>query len=205
MLPAVPAPLAAIFEKQVTISAAELCRLLPMSPDLLRAHVGHGHIDYVELGIGDRAPRRSFTLDQVMRFITGRSFREVLYPLRSSRKAVVQAEPIDENSFTFRRAVRREAEAADGRRAYRNAVAELGHSSKLLPPLVGLSQSPLAFAARKRIREEAKALKEKESAAAAAARQAKKDNRPPKHEDAISWKKRLAAERALRVAERRKP
>ncbi|VUD70653.1 hypothetical protein [Methylobacterium symbioticum] len=76
MQPTIPAPLAAAFEKQVTISAAELCALLPMDRKTLGRHIRFGHIEFVQMGFGDKAMRRGFTLEAVMRFIRERSATE---------------------------------------------------------------------------------------------------------------------------------
>ncbi|WP_157080632.1 hypothetical protein [Methylobacterium variabile] len=177
MLSDVPPPLAAIFEKQVTVTAAQLCELLPMSAKTFQAHVRLGHIEYVDFGTRDGPSRRAFTLEHVLRFINSRSFREVPYPLKPNRQGIVPAEPINEKSYTFRLAMQRETEQAKRRREYREAVAEFGPFSKRLPPSVGLAMSPLAIAARKRLREEAKERREAEKAAAAVARLAKKEKR----------------------------
>ena len=201
MLSDVPPPLAAVFLKQVTVTAAELCELLPMGAKTLQAHVRHGHIEYVDFGTTDGPSKRVFTLEHVLRFINSRSFREVPYPLRPNRQAIVPFEPINENSYTFRLAMQREAAEAEKRQEYRAAVARYGRLSKRLPPSVGLDQSPVAFAARKRLREEAKAQKT-EIKAAAAARTAKKENRPPPGENSEAWKRHLAEQRRRRVAER---
>ena len=201
MPPDVPRLLAAIFEKQVTVTAARLCELLPMSAGTLQAHLRLGHIKCLDFGTRDGPPRSVFTLDQVLNFINSRSFRDVPYPPRANRQAE-KAEPIDENSLTFKLAMQREARETELRREYREAVAKYGHFSKRLPPSVGLSQSPLAFAARKRLREEAKSRREAQQEAVAAARLAKKEKRPKPGEDPVAWRKRLAAERRQRVTER---
>lgn len=198
MLPNVPAPLAEIFSKQVTVTTAQLRRLLPMNAKMLQAHIRLGHIDYVEFAPYGGKTFRVFTLEQVLRFINSRSYREDPYPLRPSRRGLLPAGPINEESFTFRQAMRREAEEAEKRRAYKAAVAEHGHFSKLLPPSVGLDCSPLAMAARKRLREDVKADRE----AVVAAKQAERENRPRPGESATTWRRRLAAERADRIAER---
>lgn len=94
MLPDVPAPLAEVFSKQITISTRELSKLLPMSSKTLEAHIRHGHIDFVDFSTGDSKPRRAFTLDQVQRFISSRSFREIPYPLRPNRRSLTPVESI---------------------------------------------------------------------------------------------------------------
>jgi len=67
-----PAPLARAFEEKVTITAGELCRLLPIDRKTLHRHIRAGHIAWVQLGMGDRAVRRGFTLKAVMRFLEDR-------------------------------------------------------------------------------------------------------------------------------------
>ncbi|MBZ6415643.1 helix-turn-helix domain-containing protein [uncultured Methylobacterium sp.] len=73
MGPVVPSPLAAAFESKATISAPELCRLLPLDPKTLKRHCMAGHITYVQTGFGER---RRFTLEAVMRFLAERSRTE---------------------------------------------------------------------------------------------------------------------------------
>ncbi len=89
---AVPAPLAAAFEKKSTVSSAELCELLPMDDATLRQHVRAGNIEFIRFGLGVSAPRR-FTLEAVMAFLEERREREapdvglpreVVRPLRTS-------------------------------------------------------------------------------------------------------------------------
>ncbi|MCJ2132297.1 hypothetical protein [Methylobacterium sp. E-045] len=202
MLPIVPAVLAAIFDQQVTVSAAELCRLLPMSSALLRSHIKHGNIDFIEFGFGRKSPRR-FTLEQVMRFISSRSFREVPYPIRPNRQAIVNATPVDEGSISFRIALREEKRRKELLNARRAEWSKLGPSRFSQPLSLGLDVSPLAKAARKRLREDTKAQALKDKEAAAHARQAKKDKtQPPPGEDFDVWKTRMASERKLLAAKR---
>ena len=74
MIP-VPEALAVAFAGKLTISAAELCELMPMDDATLRRHVKAGHIAYLRIGMGPTAPRR-FTLNDVMQFLEGQSQRE---------------------------------------------------------------------------------------------------------------------------------
>lgn len=78
----IPAPLAAAFADRLTISAAELCRLMPMDDSTLRRHIRAGNIAYRRVGIGPAAPRR-FTLEDVMGFLEG--VREQECPASSAR------------------------------------------------------------------------------------------------------------------------
>ena len=71
----IPPALATAYAERVTLTAPELCRLLPMESKTLRGHISRGHIEFVEIGVGDACPRRAFTLAQVMQFLQGRSFR----------------------------------------------------------------------------------------------------------------------------------
>jgi hypothetical protein len=72
----IPEPLAAAFRERVTISAPELCRLLPLDAKTLRGHIRLGHIDYVQTGLGDTFPRKAFTLAAVLRFLAARERTE---------------------------------------------------------------------------------------------------------------------------------
>ncbi len=76
MTPQAPAALLAAFGDRLTISAPELCRLLPLDDDTLRGHIKRGHIEYVQTGLGERSPRKAFTLAAVLRFLEERSVRE---------------------------------------------------------------------------------------------------------------------------------
>lgn len=67
-----PAPLARAFEDKLTIPVGELCSLLPIDRKTLYRHINAGHIAWVQLGMGDRAVRRGFTLKAVMRFLEDR-------------------------------------------------------------------------------------------------------------------------------------
>ncbi len=80
-----PAPLARAFEERVTITAGELCRLLPIDRKTLHLHIRAGHIAWVQLGMGDRAVRRGFTLKAVMRFLEDRE--RVVSPREPGAKA----------------------------------------------------------------------------------------------------------------------
>ncbi len=71
----VPPAIAKAFEDKATVSAPELCRLLPLDPKTLKRHCMAGHITYVQTGFGER---RRFTLEAVMRFLAERSRTECL-------------------------------------------------------------------------------------------------------------------------------
>lgn len=78
----IPSPLAAAFADRLTISATELCRLMPMDDSTLRRHIRAGNIAYRRVGFGPAAPRR-FTLEDVMGFLEG--VREQECPSVSAR------------------------------------------------------------------------------------------------------------------------
>lgn len=67
----VPEPLARAFSERLTITAPELCRLMPMDPHTLKRHCARGTIGYLQTGFGEAAPRR-FTLEHVLRFLAER-------------------------------------------------------------------------------------------------------------------------------------
>ncbi|KQT78376.1 hypothetical protein ASG59_07760 [Methylobacterium sp. Leaf466] len=94
-----PAPLAAVFERQATITLAELARLLPMDPETLRGHIRRGHISYVQIGFGERAPRRVFTLDAVLRFLEDRSRTECLSTSGPARRRTATTSSVEGGDF----------------------------------------------------------------------------------------------------------
>ncbi|KQP60623.1 hypothetical protein ASF39_15785 [Methylobacterium sp. Leaf108] len=94
-----PAPLAAVFERQATITLAELARLLPMDPETLRGHIRRGHISYVQIGFGERAPRRVFTLDAVLRFLEDRSRTECLSTSGPARRRTATTSSVEGGGF----------------------------------------------------------------------------------------------------------
>ena len=81
----VPPALAAAFEGKLTITAPELCRLIPLDPETLRGHIRRGHISYAQLGFGEKAPRRVFTLENVVAFLDGQGRTEQLPESRPGR------------------------------------------------------------------------------------------------------------------------
>ena len=71
-----PAPLAVVFAEQATVSADDLCRLLPIDPTSLKKHVRAGHLSYLQVGFGRERTRWRFTLESIMRLIEERSVTE---------------------------------------------------------------------------------------------------------------------------------
>ena len=101
MAPNIPASLVAAFAGRLTLSAAELCKLLPMDRSTLFDHIAAGRITYVRLGSGSQKPRKSFTLEAVAAFLEART--ETQAPpesrLATRRGRAAPAPEADEDCF----------------------------------------------------------------------------------------------------------
>lgn len=117
MAPIIPASLSAAFAGRLTLSAPELCKLLPMDRSTLYDHIAAGRIAYVHLGSGSRKPRKSFTLEAVAAFLDARTETQAPFEsrmaMRRGREAL-EPEPQGFRAGYAARKAERERQKSEG-------------------------------------------------------------------------------------------